>query len=133
MMGCPHPKSPRRFYAGTDALAVDLVAARHIGLRSARDAGALREACHWFGDPSDRIEVIGTDEPVPGWRNPYHNEWSTLLSLLAFPVYQYASDRGAVFVPEMDEQAFPPINPEGPLLQLRRKSLQALLGLRHSK
>src|SRR5262245_440074 len=131
MMGCPQPKSPRRFYAGEDALAVDLVAARHIGLKSARDAGALREACHWFGDPSERIKVIGDDEPVPGWRSPYHNEWSTLLSLLAFPVYEYASDRGAVFVPEMDEQAFPPIVAETPILQFRRKSLQALLGLRH--
>jgi len=133
MMGCPQPKSPRRLYAGDDALAVDLVAARHIGLNKARDAGALREACHWFGDPSDRIEIVGTDEPVSGWRSPYHNEWSTLLSLLAFPVYQYASDRGAVFVPEMDEEAFPPLTPESPLLQLRRKSLQAILGLRHSK
>jgi len=133
MMGCPQPKSPRRLYAGADALAVDLVAARHLGLSKPRDAGALREACHWFGDPSGRTEVVGADDPVPGWRNPYHSEWSTLLSLLAFPVYQYASDRGSVFVPEMDEQAFPPITAESPLLQLRRKSLQALLGLRHSR
>jgi uncharacterized protein (DUF362 family) len=133
MMGCPQPKSPRRLYAGGDALAVDLVAARHIGLNRPRDAGALREACHWFGDPTERIEIVGTDEPVQGWRSPYYSEWSTLLSLLAFPVYQYASDRGAVFVPEMDEQAFPPITAESPLLHLRRKSLQALLGLRHSK
>jgi len=133
MMGCPRPKSPRRLYAGGDALAVDLVAARHIGLNKPRDAGALREACHWFGNPSERIEIVGTDEPVPEWRSPYHNEWSTLLSLLASPVYQYASDRGAVFVPEMDEQAFPLITAESPLLQLRRKSLQALLGLRHSE
>jgi uncharacterized protein (DUF362 family) len=131
MMGSPKPKSPLRFYAGADALAVDLVAARHLGLTSVRDAGALREACHWFGDPSDRIEVIGLDQPVPGWRHPYHNEWSTLLSLLAYPVYEYASDRGAVFVPEMDEEAFPPITPESPLLKLRRKSLQMMLGLRH--
>jgi hypothetical protein len=131
MMGSPRPKSPHRFYGGADALAVDLVAARHIGLTSVRDAGALREACHWFGDPSEGIEVRGPDEPVAAWRNPYHNEWSTLLSLLAYPVYEYASDRGAVFVPEMDEAAFPPITPESPLLKLRRKSLQMLLGLRH--
>ena len=131
MMGCPHPKSPRRLYAGGDALSVDLVAARHIGVNNARDAGALREACHWFGDPSEQIEVVGTDEPVPGWRSPYHNEWSTLLSLLAFPVYQYASGRGAVFVPEMDEQAFPPITAESPLLQSGGQSSRRLLGLRH--
>jgi uncharacterized protein (DUF362 family) len=131
MMGCPRPKSPLRFYAGEDAIAVDLVAARHIGLKSVRDSGTLREACHWFGDPSDRTQVIGLNAPVPGWRSPYHNEWSTLLSLLAFPVYEYASSRGAVFVPEMDEDAFPPVAPENPILQLRRKSLQAFLGLRH--
>ncbi|HEU4390186.1 MAG TPA: hypothetical protein VFV34_20460, partial [Blastocatellia bacterium] len=62
----------------------------------------------------------------------YHNEWTTLLSLLAFPVYEYASNRGAVFVPEMDEEAFPPLVPENPILQLRRKSLQAFLGLKHT-
>src|SRR5262249_38329308 len=33
VMGCPRPRSPRRLYAGADALAVDLVAARHLGAR----------------------------------------------------------------------------------------------------
>ena len=131
MMACPEPKSPMRFYAGQDALAVDLVAARHIGLKRIHDCGTLSEACHWFGDPSTRIEVVGLDEPIADWRSPYHNEWSSLLSLLAYPVYEYASDRGAVFVPEMDEIAFPPITPENPVLKLRRQSLQIFLGLRH--
>lgn len=131
IIGCPRPKSPMRLYAGHDVIAVDLVAARHLGLSDPKQSGTLREACHWFGDPSEQIEVIGINEAVPGWRGPYHNEWSTLLSLLAYPVYEFASDRGAVFVPEMDEEAFPPITPENPLLRLRRRSLQAFLGLRH--
>lgn len=131
MLGCPRPKTPMRLYAGNDPIAVDLVAARHLGLNDPKQSGTLREACHWFGDSTRKIEVIGVDEPVAGWRGPYHNEWETLLSLLAYPVYEFASDRGAVFVPEMDEEAFPPITPESPLLHLRRRSLQAFLGLRH--
>jgi uncharacterized protein (DUF362 family) len=133
MMGCPRPKSPRRFYAGCDAIAVDMVAARHMGLGDPRQSLHLRAACHWFGDPTDDIEAIGVSEPIAGWRGPYHNEWSALLSLMSYPVYQYASSRGAVFVPEMDEDAFPPVTPEGFILRARRRSLQALLGLRHKK
>ncbi len=133
MMGCPRPHSPRRIYAGADAIAVDMVAARHLGVSDPRDSSLLRAACHWFGNPSKSIEVTGCDEPVVDWRGPYHNEWSTLLSLFAYPVYQFASSRGAVFVPEMDKEAFPPIEPEGMILRLRRRSLQAFLGLRHRK
>lgn len=133
MMGCPRPRSPRRIYAGADAIAVDMIAARHLGVRDPRDSSLLRAACHWFGNPSRNIEVTGCDESVADWRGPYHNEWSTLLSLLAYPVYQFASGRGAVFVPEMDKEAFPPIKPEGLILRLRRRSLQAFLGLRHRK
>ena len=130
MMGCPRPKSPMRFYAGEDAMAVDLVAARHIGMKEVRDSSCLREACHWFGDPSESIQVIGPNAPIRGWRSPYHNEWSSLLSLLALPVYEYASGRGSVFVPEMDEEAFPPVAPVNSILQLLRKSLRTFLGLR---
>ncbi|HEV8484539.1 MAG TPA: DUF362 domain-containing protein [Blastocatellia bacterium] len=133
VMGCPHPKSPHRFYAGVDAISVDMVAARHLGIGNPRDSQHLNAACHWFGDPSANIQVIGIDEPVEGWRGPYYSEWSALLSLLAYPVYQYASNRGALFVPEMDRDAFPPISPEKWFLRARRRSLQALLGLRHKR
>jgi uncharacterized protein (DUF362 family) len=129
MMGCPRPKSPRRLYAGSDALAVDLVAARHLGVRDPRASQVLRAACHWFGDPSGRIEVVGCDEPVRGWRGPYADDLSTLLSFLAYPVYQHGSGRGALFVPEMDERAFPPLGREGTLLRLARRAVRNLLGL----
>src|SRR5205814_2011459 len=64
VMGSPRPRSPRRLYAGGDALAVDVVAARHLGLRDPRQSSMLRAAFHWFGDPSASIQVIGPDEPI---------------------------------------------------------------------
>lgn len=131
MISCPRPKQPRRFYAGRDALAVDMVASRHMGIDEVHNVGLMQTARHWFGDPSQHIEVVGCDEPIKDWHSPYHNEWTTLLSLLAFPVYEFGSLRGALFVPEMDEEAFPQIKTEGFFLKLSRRSLQTFLGIRH--
>jgi uncharacterized protein (DUF362 family) len=133
VMGCPRPPAPRRLYAGGDALAVDLVAGRHLGLRDPRQSRTVRTACHWFGDPSDHVRVVGRDEPVRGWHHPYHNEMSALLSFFAFPVYVHGSGRGSLFVPEMDEKAFPPVRPERGLLRLARRAVRRLLGLHHTR
>src|SRR5262249_43563610 len=133
VMGCPRPSIPLRFYAGRDALAVDMVASRHMGLSDPRDATNLREACHWFGDPEENIEIDGPDQLLPQWRTPYHNEFSTMLSFVSLPVYVLGSGRGALFVPEMDPQAFPPLRPESLPLRLGRYSIQKLLGLRHRR
>jgi len=89
----------------------------------------LRAACHWFGDPSDRIEVIGTDQPLREWRGPYDTEFSTLLSFLAYPVYVFGSGRGSLFVPEMDEKAFPPLRRGTFARGILRRGLRRLLGL----
>src|SRR5262249_59368573 len=120
VMGCPRPKSPRRLSAGRDALAVDQVAARHLGVKGPRESSLLRAALHWFGESAAPVLVVGCDEPIAGWRGPYHNEVSTLLSFLAFPVYVLGSVRGAVFVPQMDEGAFPPKGQAGGLPRLAR-------------
>jgi uncharacterized protein (DUF362 family) len=133
VMGCPRPKSVRRFYAGADALAVDMVAARHLGVKDPHESSLLRAACHWFGNSPEQIKVIGINEPIRGWRGPYYNELSTILSFLAYPVYVFGSGRGSLFVPEMDEKAFPLIEREGILLKLVRRGVQAFLGLRHPK
>jgi uncharacterized protein (DUF362 family) len=130
MMGCARPPSPRRLYASGDALALDVVAARHLGLDDARASVILRAAFHWFGSPARAPEVRGLDEPVAGWRGPYHNEWSTLLSFMASPMSVLGSGRGALFVPEMDEVAFPPLAPEGALLRTGRRLVRRLIGLR---
>jgi uncharacterized protein (DUF362 family) len=131
IMGCPRPITPLRFYAGADALAVDMVATRHMGLKDPREVSSLRAACHWFGDPSDSIEIEGPDEPLRNWRSPYYSEVSTMLSFLALPVYVVGSARGALFVPEMDREAFPPLAHESVPLRLGRRGIQSLLGLRH--
>ena len=91
VMGCPRPKAPRRLYAAPDALALDMVAARHMGARDPRRSSILRAACHWFGDPAARIEVIGVDEPLADWRGPYHDDLSAFLSILAAKA-AYAGD-----------------------------------------
>jgi hypothetical protein len=130
VMGCPRPKAPRRLYAAPDALALDGVAARHMGVRDPRESSLLQAACHWFGDPTAKVEVVGEDRPLEVWRGPYHNDFSALLSILAMPVYVWGSGRGALFVPEMDEEAFPPLQAEGIGLRFGRRSLRRLLGLR---
>jgi uncharacterized protein (DUF362 family) len=133
VMGCARPQAPHRLYASPDALALDMVAARHMGVRDPRQASLLRAAGHWFGAPSAGIEVVGVDEPLASWRGPYHNDLSALLSILAMPVYVWGSGRGTLFVPEMDEEAFPPLKPEGRLLRLGRRAVRRLLGWEHPR
>lgn len=130
VMGCPRPKRPRRLYAGADAIAVDITAARHMGVAEPTRFPLLRAACYWFGDPTAGIEIEGEDRPLADWRGPYATELSTMLSFLASPVYEFGSGRGALFVADIDEEAFPPLAPEGVLLRAARRATQALLGLK---
>jgi uncharacterized protein (DUF362 family) len=133
MMGSVHTKSPRRFYAAEDPAALDGTAARHLGGLDPRASSMYRDACSWFGDPADRTVVDGPDEPIRGWRGPYDNDLSALLSSFAQPFYTFFTGRGALFVSEMDERAFPPAAPEGAWLRAARRSFQTLLILRHMK
>ena len=130
VMGCKQPRAPLRFYAGRDALTVDVVAARHIGIQDPRDSSILRAAFHWFGAADTSPEVVGCDDPVVPWKSPYHSEISTLLSLIAYPTYVLGSGRGRLFVPEMDEAAFPPLSPPSMPLRAARRAVQLLIGLR---
>ena len=75
----------------------------------------------------------GGSRPVRGWRSPYHNELTTLMSFFAYPTYQFGSGRGTLFVPEMDEEAFPPLRPVGGWVRGARRFVQMLLGLRHGR
>lgn len=129
VMGCCHPKHLMRFYAGADALAVDTVALRHVGVNEATAGSILRSASHWFGNTPGEIQVIGETSPIQGWQGPYSSELRSMLAMLAYPVYVMGSGRGKLFVPEMDEEAFPSIAPEGCFLKLRRSAVRRLLGL----
>lgn len=130
VMGCHRPKHLRRFYAGADCLAVDTVALRQLGVTIAQPGSILRAAVHWFGGSSREIEVVGESSPIQNWQGPYSNELRSLLSMLAYPVYVMGSGRGELFVPEMDEKAFPHLVREGWFLRLRRRAVRSLLGLR---
>jgi uncharacterized protein (DUF362 family) len=132
IMGCPRPKSPRRLYAAADAMALDMVAARHLNVKAPGDSSIIRAAMHWFGNPVARTKVVGCDEPIAGWRDPYRNELSALLSFFAFPVYVHGSVRGALFVPEMDEQDFPPLDCSR-FVRFARRATIRLLGLHHRR
>ena len=130
MMGCPSPRAPRRIYASLDPIALDLVVARHVGLRDFRKNEVLRTACHWFGAPGPQIEVRGTDAEIAPWKGPYSTDVDAFLSFWANTIYSYSSGRGRLFIPEMDEQAFPPLQPVGRAQSFVRRRLQSLLGLR---
>ena len=129
VMGCRKSIHPLRFYAGSDALAVDTVALRQIGVQQFESSSLLRSTAQWFGGATNRIEVVGEDSPVENWRGPYHNELRSLLSIMAYPIYVMGSGRGSLFVPEMDPQAFPLICREGFPLKTTRRAVRWLLGL----
>ncbi len=129
VMGCQKPIHPMRFYAGPDALAVDTIALRHIGVQQFESSSLLRSTAQWFGGSRNAIEVKGEDSPIENWRGPFHNELRSLLSIMAYPVYVMGSGRGSLFVPEMDSQAFPPLRREGLLLRMTRRAVRWLLGL----
>ncbi len=128
VMGCRRPKALRRIYASHDALALDLVVLRHLGIKCPNESTILESARHWFGETS-QIEVHGCDESIRGWRGPYSSDFSTLLCFLALPMYRHASGRGALFTSEMDEKAFPPLQPPGMMLQMGRSVMRTILGL----
>lgn len=132
-MGCPRPRTPHRIYAGDDALAVDLVAMRHMGVTVTRADSVLRAAVHWFGEPSHDLRIAGTDEPIAQWRGPYDNEIWAMLSAMAYPVYVLGSGRGSLFTPEMDTMAFPPLTEEGALLRFTPGAMRRLIGLHHRR
>lgn len=130
VMGCRKPKHLGRFYAGRDALAVDMIALEDLGVTEAQLGSVIRTAGHWFGGSPQKIEVIGDRSPISGWQGPYSTEVRSLLSVMAYPVYVMGSGRGELFVPEMDEEAFPSIEKEGWFLRLRRSAVRRLLGLK---
>ncbi|MEM7039069.1 MAG: hypothetical protein AAF570_18975, partial [Bacteroidota bacterium] len=98
IMGCKRPKSPRRHYAGADALSLDLLIVQHLGLPALPRGCTLAAARHWFGDWAPEATLHGTNLPIPQWRNPTRNRLWGILSLLSFPVYVFFSRRGSLFV-----------------------------------
>ena len=95
-----------------------------------QNSSYLEDALCWFDNPTERIEVVGCDEVIRDWKSPCHNEVSAVLSLLSYPVYLMLSGRGSLFVPDMDEHAFPPLTPVGWPLRLARNFMRWFLRTR---
>jgi uncharacterized protein (DUF362 family) len=130
MYGAARPRRPHRLYAAADALSLDIVAARHMGVADPLASRVLAAAVHWFGDPSSRIEVVGEDTPIRGWRHPRSDFLSAVLSAMADPVYMLASGRGALFMSAMDEEAFPPLRRTGPFVRAARYLVRTFFNMR---
>jgi hypothetical protein len=130
VMGCRHPVSPHRVYAGADALSVDTVVLRDMGVPDPLLSPMIRMATYWFDASEDATAVVGDGGPIPGFRHPYSSGVSTALSTAAYPVYVYGSGAGRLFVPAMDEGAFPPLTEVGPVVAAVRRAAQLAFGLR---
>ncbi|MEQ1568115.1 MAG: alpha/beta fold hydrolase, partial [Myxococcota bacterium] len=117
--GTTHPIHPRRVYASRDAVALDVVLARHCGADPDDESLTVRHAIDWFGDPRP-VAVDGADLPIAGLRLPSHGRRTALLAQLAWPVWATAGLRGALFLPPFDEAAFPPRDPSPVVAALQR-------------
>jgi uncharacterized protein (DUF362 family) len=131
VMGCRHPADVRHIYAGVDALAVDEVVLADLGIDDPRRAPIVRRANHWFGFHPGVV-------PVDGDRPNLHDELrgahaSTALRMLgtaSYPIYMSLSNDGELFVPEMDQAAFPPTGRVGVATRVVRWGAQRAFGLR---
>jgi uncharacterized protein (DUF362 family) len=107
ILGDPTPCHPGRLYASLDPLALDFVAARHMGIASVPRGNALAAALDWFEDPRPHLVVDGPDSRIETLDSPQRNDLSVLLTSVAYPVY-LLGERGSWWVPRMDPSAFPP-------------------------
>ncbi len=127
ILGDPTPSHPGRLYASLDPLALDLVAARHMGIERFPAGSVLAVALDWFDDPRDTTLVDGVDAPITDFDSPQRNDLTVLLSSLAYPVYQLGGDRGSWWVPRMDPAAFP-ARPASLVARAVRPVLRAAFG-----
>jgi len=128
VMADPTPRHPGIVVAGEDVLAVDHVALQLMGERDPYRAPDLRAALDCFGDAMSRAELRGDLTPIEGWSAADAGLLSAPLAALAEPVYARFGGRGAVFVPDLDPEAFPPIG-ETTALRAARRFMRALLGI----
>lgn len=128
ILGDPDPAHPGRVYAARDALALDLVAARHMGIRHLPSQSALSFALDWFDDPRPLTVVHGPDTALHPFKSPHRNDATIFLSSLAYPVYVAGGDKGSLWLPIMDAKAFPMLERGSLLTRAVRSALRGLFG-----
>lgn len=129
VMGCNKPSDLRRFYAGADAFSVDAAVFADMGFPDPKASEMVRVADQWFGSGSHPVEVAGAPGPMENFRAPQRNAWYRFISASAAPIYFHLSGRGRLFVPEMDTEAFPPIDDPGLFVKSVRCAAQRVFGL----
>ena len=131
VMGCHDPATAWRVYGGRDALSVDRAVLDDMGLADARRAPIVRKAVHWFGLDLGPVDVQGSPGPLGGgFRNPWSRPSWRALTRLSYPVYVYLSGEGRLFVPAMDEKAFPPLAADPWSVKAVRRGAQLMFGTR---
>lgn len=133
VMGCRRPSSVRRIYAGADALSVDAAVLADMGFADPRASVFFREADQWFGRSSAPSEVGGEPGPLEPFRAPQRSIWFRFISATAAPMYLHFSGHGSLFVPRMDESAFPPLGRPRWGVRLVRRAAQVAFGLHPPK
>jgi Domain of unknown function (DUF362) len=131
VMGCRRPAQIRVIYAGQDALSVDEAVLADLGVADARQAPIVAQAYHWFGlEPAPAI-VDGARPPLGRLlRGAHSSRLLRGLGTISYPIYMYLSNRGDLFVPEMDTTAFPPLRRSGAATRSVRWLSQRAFGLR---
>lgn len=107
VMGCKKPISPKRFYFGRDAVSLDLTLAKHLRMDLLPEKGTLQNTVYWFGINKHNYEIIGENSLMKEWQPPTKNIFWAFLGFISLPVYQLLSNKGELFVPDMDIKAFP--------------------------
>jgi uncharacterized protein (DUF362 family) len=131
VMGCRNPADVRHVYAGADALAVDTVVLGDLGIDDARRAPIVRRVEHWFGLYPEEIGVDGARPDLHAeLRGAHASTALRMLGTASYPIYMSLSNHGELFVPEMDQVAFPPSGRVGVGTRVVRWGAQRAFGLR---
>jgi uncharacterized protein (DUF362 family) len=131
VMGCRRPAMVRHIYAGADALAVDEAVLADLGVADPRLAPIVAQAYHWFGLEHAPGCVDGTRPPLGRQlRGAHASVMLRGLGTASYPIYMYLSNRGELFVPDMDTAAFPPLERSGAATRTVRWLSQRAFGLR---
>ena len=109
ILGTSEPRHPGRIYASEDAIALDWVATRHMGLSALPRGASCQASLDWFGDVRDRTRVVGVDTPITPFTSPHGDDARIFLSALAYPVYAYLSDGGSLWMPKMESRGVPAV------------------------
>jgi uncharacterized protein (DUF362 family) len=128
VMGCRKPVMLNQFWASRNIAALDASVIADIG-EDPRAAIIMRRARDWFGVDisADPLTVRPID---PSYRRRRATLFGKFVCLTAYPMYMFGSGKGVLFVPQMDESAFPPVGTTNIGTRTVRKAAQIAFGIR---